>query len=337
MALAAARAYGVNPNVFLRQINHESGFNPNARSSAGAVGIAQFEPKTAAGMGINPLDPRQALYGAAKLDAENLAKYHSYPLALAAYNAGGAAVDKYRGIPPFTETQNYVKAILGNGMLPAAWSGHEGSGANIGGKAGQGQKGLPPVGGSTANQIAAMLMQQATNTVMNGPGSDGSSLMAMAMARQAGGLPQVQLPNIVGRTDIPAASLRGFKAGGFLPLNAPYKPGRIDQGHDFQTAPGAPIIAPGAGIVERVASDPNGFGPAYPIVKFTSGPYAGRSIYIGHTISQLDPGQRFNAGAVLSRTGTKPIGNAQVPGWAEIGYAPGGVPGPFGQPSPFSD
>ena len=124
-------------------------------------------------------------------------------------------------------------------------------------------------------------------------------------------------------------------AGGFLMPGATYKQGRKDQGQDFQTDPGAPIIAPGAGTVVAVLSDPSGFGPSYPVVTFTSGPYAGQTIYIGHTISALHPGASFGPGEVLSHTGTHPIGNATVPGWAEIGFAPNGVPGKFGQSTPF--
>lgn len=125
------------------------------------------------------------------------------------------------------------------------------------------------------------------------------------------------------------------KGGGFLPKGASYTPGRADQGRDFQTTPGGPIIAPGNGRVVAVKSDPNGFGPSYPVVYFTSGPYAGQFVYVGHTLAALMQGASFKKGQVISRTGTKPVGNASVPGWAEIGFAPGGNPGPFGQTTPF--
>lgn len=129
-------------------------------------------------------------------------------------------------------------------------------------------------------------------------------------------------------------------AGGFLPQNASYTSKRADQGRDLQTAPGGPIVAPGDGVVVRVASDPGGggghFGPSYPIVKFTSGPYAGQTMYVGHTTSALKPGQQFTAGSVLSYTGRGgPESGGAPPGWAEIGYAPGGTPGKFGQQPPF--
>jgi murein DD-endopeptidase MepM/ murein hydrolase activator NlpD len=112
------------------------------------------------------------------------------------------------------------------------------------------------------------------------------------------------------------------KLGGFLPGNAQLKMGRIDQGQDGSTNPGGPILAPGAGVVEAVKSDPNGFGPSYPVVRFTSGPLAGKSVYIGHTLAAVKAGQKFQAGQVLSHTGVNGYGNAAgKPGWFEIGLA----------------
>lgn len=120
MAQAAAQANGIDPNVFINQIQQESGFNPNAKSAAGAEGIAQFMPSTAASMGVDPWNPQQSLYGAAKYDANNLKKYQGdYEKMLAAYNAGGGSVDhavsaggsKWLTLLP-SETQNYVKSIL---------------------------------------------------------------------------------------------------------------------------------------------------------------------------------------------------------------------------------
>jgi hypothetical protein len=108
---------------------------------------------------------------------------------------------------------------------------------------------------------------------------------------------------------------------------------RKDQGRDVQLAPGAAIDAPGAGEVVAVRSDPTGFGPDYPVERFTSGPYKGQELYLGHTDSALPAHARFKLGAILARTSR--TGHNAPPGWAEIGFAHGGVPGPFGQPSPF--
>ncbi len=112
---------GIPPEYFVRQIYAESGFDPTAASGAGAVGIAQFLPSTAAGLGINPYDPIQALSGAARLMASYAAQYNGdYAKALAAYNAGGGnlqiAVNRcgaaWKNCVP-AETQNYIYKIMG--------------------------------------------------------------------------------------------------------------------------------------------------------------------------------------------------------------------------------
>jgi cell wall-associated NlpC family hydrolase len=89
----------------------ESGGNATAVSPAGAQGLMQLMPSTAAGLGVNPWDPSQAVQGAAQLLSGYLNKYGSVPLALAAYNAGPGAVDQYGGVPPYAETQKYVQKI----------------------------------------------------------------------------------------------------------------------------------------------------------------------------------------------------------------------------------
>ena len=113
-ARQAAASAGIDPEIFSRQIQQESGFNPNAKSGAGALGIAQFMPSTAQGLGIDPMNAAQALGAAAQMDAKNLATYGGdWAKTLAAYNAGPGAVAQYGGVPPFQETQNYVNTILG--------------------------------------------------------------------------------------------------------------------------------------------------------------------------------------------------------------------------------
>lgn len=121
IARQAALKHGLDPEIFVRQINQESGFNPTAKSPAGAYGIAQIMPATAKGWGVDPADPVAALNVAAK----NMAAYRNTylkqgrgqdeatALALAAYNAGPGNVSKYGGVPPFQETQSYVKRIMG--------------------------------------------------------------------------------------------------------------------------------------------------------------------------------------------------------------------------------
>lgn len=113
---ATARRFGIDEKVAVAQINQESGFNPAARSGAGARGIAQFMPATAARFGLtNPNDPVAAMTAWGKYMSFLLNRYNGdYSKALAGYNAGEGNVDKYKGVPPFAETQNYVKSILSN-------------------------------------------------------------------------------------------------------------------------------------------------------------------------------------------------------------------------------
>ena len=113
VAKAAARKHGVPEDLFLRLVQQDSGWNPQAVSHKGATGLAQLMPETAANLGVDAADPHQNLDGGARYLAMMYAKFGSWRLALAAYNAGPGAVEKHGGVPPFDETRTYVKAILG--------------------------------------------------------------------------------------------------------------------------------------------------------------------------------------------------------------------------------
>jgi cell wall-associated NlpC family hydrolase len=108
----ASASNGIPSSLLAALLYHESRFEPNVVSSAGAEGIAQFMPATAAGMGIDPTDPTQAIQGAAQLLGSYTRQFGSYGDALAAYDAGSSAVERYGGIPPYAETQAYVPAVL---------------------------------------------------------------------------------------------------------------------------------------------------------------------------------------------------------------------------------
>ena len=113
---AAAKRNGVDPALLAGLVKQESNFNPNAGSPAGAQGLTQLMPATAASLGVtNVHDPAQALEGGAKYLRQQLDRFGGdVARALAAYNAGPGAVERFGGVPPYAETQEYVRRVQAN-------------------------------------------------------------------------------------------------------------------------------------------------------------------------------------------------------------------------------
>jgi len=113
-----SQKYNIDKNLVKAVVQQESGFNSKAVSTAGAMGLMQLMPSTAKGLGVrNPFDAEQNIAGGTKYLKNLINKYDSVKLGLAAYNAGSGAVQKYGGVPPYKETQNYVKNIINNAKI----------------------------------------------------------------------------------------------------------------------------------------------------------------------------------------------------------------------------
>src|SRR5215831_1717094 len=128
MAIQAAVQEGLNPRIFQALVTQESGWDPNIQSPVGATGLTQLMPATAQGLGVSKItDPVQNLRGGARYLKQQLDAFGgNYRLALAAYNAGPAAVRKYGSIPPYAETQHYVSTIMGNAKNYSAGPANQG-------------------------------------------------------------------------------------------------------------------------------------------------------------------------------------------------------------------
>jgi hypothetical protein len=163
VARQKAEKYGLDPNIFVRQINQESGFQTRISSPAGAQGIAQIMPGTAKAWGVNPNDPVAALDAAARNMASYVKKYGSYENALRAYNAGAGAIQKSKN---YGETNHYVKVIL---------QGRDPGKLNKPGRSAGGSTGRSSSGGSTTTTVktpGTTRLQQTESTSFDQEGYD---------------------------------------------------------------------------------------------------------------------------------------------------------------------
>jgi soluble lytic murein transglycosylase-like protein len=108
----ASKTEGVDSDLVRAVIDTESNFNPNARSSDGAIGLMQLMPGTARELGIDPKNPEENIKGGVRYLGKMMDRFDDLEKSIAAYNAGPAAVERFNGVPPFEETQNYVKNVL---------------------------------------------------------------------------------------------------------------------------------------------------------------------------------------------------------------------------------
>lgn len=272
VAVQAAQKYGVDPNIFIRQIQAESGFDPTARSSAGAEGIAQFMPGTAASYHIDPFNPNQALDAAARYDANELHAFGGdYRKALAAYNAGAGNADKFND-PNFAggQTFNYVRKILGGTTSPAAQTAATGAKTST--------VRLPAAAGSGLNtQLLARLLRSNDQILGIQPPTNLGTLFAQPQAAPTAPvlptptLPQAKIPaqvatEVVGATGheqpqfLQALAQLAAYEGHPVDITSGYR-SPADQAHIYATSvangtpgiqpDGLPVAKPGSSLHQK--------------------------------------------------------------------------------------
>ena len=199
-AIEQAQRYGIPTDIFLRMIGAESAWNQGAVSPKGATGLGQLMPGTAAELGVDPTDPYQNIEGSARYLAQQYGDFGTWPLALAAYNAGPGAVRKYGGIPPFAETQAYVPKILGVGSSP------------------QPTASTPFGPGTPPPAPTAQFMPMQPTDPFEGMGLLSRLAASRGISQEAGGAPLANLLNIITQKKDPQLADLAKQRGGFFGL-----------------------------------------------------------------------------------------------------------------------
>jgi hypothetical protein len=334
VAKSAAR-YGVPADLLAALIHQESGFQPGVSSGAGAEGIAQFMPGTWSGSwnpfrSQSPFNAQAAIPAAALYLSRALQTNHgNVSLALASYNAGQGAVNRYHGVPPYSETQNYVRTILsGRGQFPGLANGTIPSNAPV----------APNARQSTSMAFPETPQASALTTLPNPAYQATVSLQDLIQSNaQNAGIPSLRLPlpaSTITQPIAPPPTVTTARPQGALPApttttSAPSRGtldsrsiytranlGRTDQGVDFTGTGTIPALADG--VVTRVVprGGPSGWpGGGFIVYRITSGPNAGRHVFVAENITpQVKVGQQIRYGQPIA------IAHGGSP-WTESGWA----------------
>lgn len=311
---AVAKQYRIPANYFLGLIRQESGFSMGSTSPVGAIGYTQLMPGTARGLGVNPHDPHQNLVGGAKYLRQQLDRYGDITKALAAYNAGPGAVAKYNGVPPYAETQNYVKQVARYAKMYAGLGGSVTGASNPIGRTDS----IPPQVSITSPELATAptlpaLPRTPTFGVM------GTSVRSPTLKIAPLSLPR---PTLSGGTDTSGLfSGAGSSGGGGSPAGVGYPLGikgnvigtphsgthtlgnwQSDNAVDLSAKIGTPIYAVASGTIgSRIGS--LGKGGRFAGLRLTL-QTNGNAFYYAH-LSKLSvrAGQRVKAGQLLGYSG----------------------------------
>lgn len=256
------KRYGLPAGMLAAVQRVESGGNPRAVSPKGAQGLFQIMPATAKELGVDPLNPAQAADGAARYLAQNLKRFGTPELALAAYNAGPGNVQKHGGIPPFKETQNYVRKVQANMAKPESgpWEDYQGTesgpwedyAAAPAASRGEAPKPARGASGSWGETRQDRAQRNRKDLAALGKGAlSGLADIGDTVLNAATYLPGKVIPAVKQWNDERTASLEEFNNGN--EANPNFKAGRITS-NVVATLPVAGVVAKGASKVPLLKS-----------------------------------------------------------------------------------